>query len=64
MIDDFEIRKLAQKAGFNRVIESTHQYFDPLYISVPITREIFQARDIQCLREFTRLLEIKLKESK
>ena len=64
MIDDFEIRKLAQKAGFDRIIESTQHYCDHLYISVPITREIFQARDIQSLREFTRLIEIKLKESK
>ena len=64
MIDDFEIRRLAQKAGFNRVIESTHQYCDPLYISVPVIREIFQAREIESLREFARLIEIKLKESK
>lgn len=64
MIDDFEIRKLAKKAGFDRIIESTHQYCDPFYISVPITREIFQAREIESLREFVRLLEIKLNESK
>lgn len=64
MISDFEIRKIAQKAGFDRIIESTSQYYDHLCISVPITREIFQAREIESLREFVRLLEIKLKESK